>query len=78
MSERVQLPIGEESWAEQVTRLRLMAKGDPKWDLSPNDQAAIAAALNNLRAACLERCPDETNGTPCAWCPYRTQADREP
>lgn len=44
-----------ESWADQVARLRLMALGDPKWDLSPNDQAAITAALDKLSALDTER-----------------------
>ncbi len=44
-----------ESLADQVARLRLMALGDPKWDLSPNDQAAITAALDKLSALDTER-----------------------
>jgi hypothetical protein len=38
-----------EDWADQVARLQLMAGGDQKWDLSPNDQAAIGRALDKVR-----------------------------
>lgn len=41
-----------ESRADQVTRLQLMAGGDPKYDLSPNDRAAIGMALDALKDAC--------------------------
>jgi len=37
-----------ESWPDQIARLRLMAAGDGDWDLSPNDRAAIQAALDKL------------------------------
>ena len=36
------------TWADHITRLQLMAGGDPKYDLSPNDRAAIGAALDIL------------------------------
>ena len=39
-----------ESLADQITRLQLMAGGDPKYDLSPNDRAAIGRALDALTA----------------------------
>ena len=38
-----------ESLADQITRLQLMAGGDPKYDLSPNDRAAIGTALDALK-----------------------------
>ena len=39
-----------ESFADQIARLELMASGDPTWDLSDNDKAAIRALLENYRA----------------------------
>lgn len=30
---------------EQIRRVQMMASGDPKWDLSPNDIAALNALL---------------------------------
>jgi hypothetical protein len=42
--------MSEESFAEQIERLELMADGDPQWDLSDNDCAAIRALLENYRA----------------------------
>ena|SRR5580658_5807749 len=38
-----------ETFAEQISRLELMADGDPQWDLSDNDRAAIRALLENYR-----------------------------
>jgi hypothetical protein len=38
-----------ESFADQIARLELMADGDPTWDLSDNDRAAIRALLENYR-----------------------------
>jgi hypothetical protein len=35
-----------EMWREQVERLEMMASGKGDWDLSPNDRAAIKAALD--------------------------------
>lgn len=35
-----------EDFADQLARLRMMAKGDDKWDLSDNDRAAIQAVLD--------------------------------
>ena len=40
-----------ETFAEQIERLELMADGDPQWDLSDNDRAAIRALLENYRAS---------------------------
>lgn len=37
-----------ESFEDQLSRVRLMSEGDPTWDLSPNDQAAIKAVLVNF------------------------------
>lgn len=39
-----------ESVRDQIERLRLMATSD-KWDLSPNDRAAIAMAVEALDGA---------------------------
>lgn len=36
---------------DQLSRVRLMASGDPTWDLSPNDLAALTAVLERLDAA---------------------------
>jgi len=36
---------------EERERLELMASGDAKWDLSPNDIAAIRALLDEVEAA---------------------------
>lgn len=49
-----------------VERLELMASGDPKWDLSPNDRAAIHYAVqriaelrfDELREANVARCEE--------------------
>jgi hypothetical protein len=38
-----------ETFAEQIERLELMAEGDPQWNLSDNDRAAIHALLENYR-----------------------------
>lgn len=32
-----------ESYDDQLSRVRLMSQGDPTWDLSPNDVAALQA-----------------------------------
>ena len=43
-----------ESFEEQLSRVNLMAGGDPTWDLSPNDCLALGAVLDEisrLRAA---------------------------
>lgn len=37
-----------ESFEDQLSRVRLMSEGDPTWDLSPNDQAALKAVLAKL------------------------------
>lgn len=34
-----------ESFDDQVSRVELMSTGDPTWDLSPNDLAALKAVL---------------------------------
>ena len=33
--------MSEESFADKIARLELMADGDPTWDLTDNDRAAI-------------------------------------
>lgn len=40
-----------ETWTDQLSRLAGMARGEPTWDLSPNDRRAIEAALSRLAAA---------------------------
>jgi hypothetical protein len=40
-----------ESDDDKLARVRLMAKGDPTWDLSPNDLAALKYVLAQLAAA---------------------------
>ena len=43
-----------------------MAGGDPKYDLSPNDRAAIGAALDRLASAkSYERCSSVRDGYQC-------------
>ncbi len=42
------MPIRSELWPDQIARLTSMAKGTGDWDLSPNDCAAIRAALDKL------------------------------
>ncbi len=37
-----------EPFDSQLSRVRQMADGDPQWDLSPNDQAALRAVLDEL------------------------------
>ena len=37
-----------ESADEMLSRVKLMASGDPQWDLSPNDQAAITYVLKKV------------------------------
>ena len=37
--------LAEDTLDEQVSRITLMAAGDPTWDLSPKDCAALAAIL---------------------------------
>lgn len=39
-----------ESWKDQLSRVRMMANGDPKWDLSDNDIAAIKAVLDRVES----------------------------
>lgn len=34
-----------ETYSEQLERVKLMASGDPTWDLSENDIAALKAVL---------------------------------
>jgi hypothetical protein len=34
-----------EAFEEQMARMRMMANGGDKWDLSPNDRAALVAVL---------------------------------
>ena len=41
--------MSEESFADKIARLELMADGDPTWDLSDNDRAAIRALLESYR-----------------------------
>jgi len=40
-----------EAFDDQLSRVRLMAKGDPTWDLSPNDCKALTAVLAKLAAS---------------------------
>ena len=40
--------MSTETFAEQVERVEGMAAGDPTWDLSDNDQAALKAVLDEL------------------------------
>ncbi len=42
--------MSQETFQEQIERLELMADGDPQWDLSETDRAAIRALLENYRA----------------------------
>ena len=35
-----------EDFDAQLSRIRLMAEGDPTWDLSPDDTAALAELLS--------------------------------
>ncbi len=42
--------MSNESFSDQIARLELMADGDPTWDLSDNDRAAIRALLENYRS----------------------------
>ena len=42
--------MSDETLAEQIERLGLMANGDPQWDLSENDRAAIRTLLEYYRA----------------------------
>lgn len=35
-----------EEYDDQLSRVRLMSQGDPTWDLSPNDVAALKAVLS--------------------------------
>lgn len=49
-----------ESWEDQRLRLEAMASGNSKWDLSPNDRAAIRAALDRLK-----RCPSTSDEYRC-------------
>lgn len=37
-----------ESFEDQLSRVKLMASGEPTWDLSPNDCAALSAVLANF------------------------------
>ncbi len=37
-----------ELWPEQLSRVHGMAVGDPTWDLSENDCAALQAVLSKL------------------------------
>jgi hypothetical protein len=39
-----------ERYDEQLARVRLMAEGDPTWDLSPNALAALTAVLKHYDA----------------------------
>lgn len=49
-----------EPWPDQLSRLRQMADPKSKWDLSPNDQAAIRAALDALTwVSVTERLPEK-------------------
>lgn len=41
--------MSEESFADKIARLELMADGDPTWDLSDNDRAAIRTLLESYR-----------------------------
>ena len=51
----------EETFQEQIERLELMAAGDPQWDLSDNDRAAIRVLLEKFRA-CVNAQEYEPNG----------------
>lgn len=44
---------GSESFRDQLSRVVLMSHGNPTWDLSDNDTAALVAILAN-RAALIE------------------------
>ena len=45
-----------ESISEAIERLELMADGDPQWDLSDNDRAAIRTVLDELLSlGCAQR-----------------------
>lgn len=37
-------------WQENLERVQMMAEGNPKWDLSPNDRAALKAVLDHIDA----------------------------
>ncbi len=57
-----------ESWEEQRARLEAMAKDErgAKWDLSPNDRAAIRAALDRSQecgcSACVQAAEARLHG----------------
>lgn len=55
--------MATEDFEDQLSRVRLMASGDPTWDLSPNDQAALTAVLNRLKEAedAIEKLPKWMN-----------------
>jgi hypothetical protein len=61
-----------ESLADQITRLQLMAGGDPKYDLSPNDRAAIGRALDALTSQETKKTAGESGEVlpmrPCEYC----------
>ncbi len=47
--------MSPETYEEQLSRVQLMASGDPTWDLSENDMAALNAVLDRLGAVESER-----------------------
>ena len=62
---------------EERERLELMASGDAKWDLSPNDIAAIRAMLDEL-ARLLNMAEAELaalKARTCATCRHATHGD---
>ncbi len=44
--ERMTKTSERETFNEQIERVRLMAQGDPAWDLSDNDTAALQTLLD--------------------------------
>lgn len=55
----------EESPADKLSRLELMASGDPKWDLSDNDLAALRYGMGIIkRSLSTEATTEAFPGTP--------------
>ena len=51
--------MNAENYAEQLSRVKLMATGDNTWDLSPRDLLALNTVLNRLdtlELVLVERC----------------------
>jgi hypothetical protein len=66
-----------ETYKEQLDRVRLMAAGDDVWDLSDNDVAALVAVVKRLDA--LEKALADQQHAVCSWCEHRTErAGRSP